>query len=67
MLVLRLSDKGSSNATTHAMNSKDAEDGGQWQSSSTQNVYETTIVLANGNFQNLARTMTFVMLKSENQ
>lgn len=60
---IEVGDKGNSNATTHAMNAKDAEDGGQWQSSSTQNVYGTTIVLANGNFQNLARTMTLCDVK----
>ncbi len=60
---IEVGDRGVSNATAHALNSKDAEDGGQWQSSSTQNVYGTTIVLANGNFQNLNRTMTLCDVK----
>ncbi len=60
---IEVGDKGTTHSTSNALNTKDAEDGGQWQTSSNQNIYGTTIVLANGNFQHNTRTMTLCDVK----
>ena len=60
---IEIGDKGANHATGTSINSKDGDDSGQWQSSNTQSIYGSTIVLANGNFQHSIRTMTLCDVK----
>lgn len=60
---IEVGDQGANHAMGTAFNTKDGDDSGQWQSSSTQSIYNTSIALANGNFQHSNRTMTLCDVK----
>ncbi len=53
-----IGDRGPNHATPTPFGVSDGDDSGNWQSSNTQSIYGTDIVVANGDYQNSNATMT---------
>jgi hypothetical protein len=53
-----IGDRGNTHANQTPIQSKDGDDSGNWQNNRRQFIYNTNIILANGNFQNSIDTMT---------
>ncbi len=55
---IEIGDRGSSNATSTAFGVSDGNDSGNFQNSNRMYIFDTDIVVANGDFQNSNNTMT---------
>lgn len=56
---IEVGDQGSNNAFGSAIGSADASDSGNWTSSNNQYIFDTKIILANGNFQTNSKPHLF--------